>query len=283
LTPEDEPIPEPENADRSLRPLTEMDGTLNPKFAMKEKFIRGVFTGTNKKMRYMAPLESPTARPPKKRVQRVWKLTPTRKNIDVPIEPRVLGGPNTNFLARYGLDKTSHPMDWFSAFMPMTPSMNKEDPAAANVKGDRTTKFAVSNWTGYSNAKAMLCNTGEPGSIYSGKFKPFKNEDISAMLGVYIINGLAPSPQLMQKMQDQEHQPTHGNDRIAAIIGPGWQQKHWSFRHFFASQDPMMMAPPKKQCPNFKVDELFRWLRHIWKEAWVLGKEFSNDEQSCKI
>ncbi len=44
-----------------------------------------------------------------------------------------------------------------------------------------------------------------------------------------------------------------------------------------------MMAPPKKQCPNFKVDELFRWLRYIWKEAWVLGKEFSTDKQSCKM
>ena len=44
-----------------------------------------------------------------------------------------------------------------------------------------------------------------------------------------------------------------------------------------------MMPPPKKQCPNFKVDELFRWLRYIWKEAWVLGKDFSIDEQSCKM
>jgi hypothetical protein len=174
-------------------------------------------------------------------------------------------------------------MDWFSAFMPMTQNMNKEDPAAANVKGDRTTKFAVSNWTSYSNAKAMLCKAGEPGSIYAGKFRRFKNDDIMAMIGVYIIDGLAPSPQLMQKMQDQERQPTHGNDRIAAVLGTGWQQKHRSFRHFFASQDPLMTPPPKKQCPNFKVDELFRWLRYIWKEAWVLGKDFSIDEQSCKM
>jgi hypothetical protein len=41
-------------------------------------------------------------------------------------------------------------------------------------------------------------------------------------------------------MQDQERQPTHGNDRIAAVIGPGWQQKHRSFRHFFATQDHMI-------------------------------------------
>ena len=148
-------------------------------------------------------------------------------------------------------------MNWFSAFMPMIPDINKEDPAAANVKGNRTPKFAVSNWTSYSITKAMLCNAGELGSIYAGKFKPFKNDDITAMLGIYIIDGLAPSPQLTQKMQDQERQPTHGNDRIEAVIGPGWQQKHRSFRHFFASQDPMMTPPQKKQCPNFKVDKLF--------------------------
>jgi len=285
LTPEDEPIPVPQNADRSLRPPTEMDGTLsNPKFGMKETFVRGVFTGTNEKMRYTASFESPAVRPPKKRVRRSRKLSPTRQLYsNETLDPRVLGGPNTDFLARYGLDETSHPMDWFSAFMPMTQNMNKEDPAAANVKGDRTTKFAVSNWTSYSNAKAMLCNAGEPGSIYAGKFRRFKNDDIMAMIGVYIIDGLAPSPQLMQKMQDQERQPTHGNDRIAAVLGTGWQQKHRSFRHFFASQDPLMTPPPKKQCPNFKVDELFRWLRYIWKEAWVLGKDFSIDEQSCKM
>jgi hypothetical protein len=138
--------------------------------------------------------------------------------------------------------------------MPMTHAMNREVPAAANVKGNKTNKFAVLNWTAYSNAKAMMCNAGEPGSIYAGKFKPFKNDNISAMLGVYIIDGLTPSPQLMWKMQVQERQPTHGNNRIAAVIGPGWQQKHRSFRHYFATQDPMMVPPPKTQCPNFKVD-----------------------------
>ncbi len=44
------------------------------------------------------------------------------------------------------------------------------------------------------------------------------------------------------------------------------------------------MIPPKKQdCPNFKVDSFFRWLRHIWKQAWVLGKNCSVDEQTCKM
>jgi hypothetical protein len=59
-------------------------------------------------------------------------------------------------------------------------------------------------------------------------------------------------------MQPQEKQPTHGNDRIASVIGPGWQQKNWSFRHFFACEDPLMTPPPTTQFPNFKIKKLFQ-------------------------
>jgi hypothetical protein len=92
-----------------------------------------------------------------------------------------------------------------------------------NVKGDLRTKFVVSNWTAYSSTKAMLCNTGEKGQIFADKHHPFKNQDIMTMIGVYIIDRLAPSPQLVQKMQPQSKSPTHGNDRIASALGPGYQ------------------------------------------------------------
>ena len=59
----------------------------------------------------------------------------------MPVGPRKVGGPNTAFLRRYSLDEKSHPMDWFSAFMPLTPDVNVEDPVIANMKGDRTTKL----------------------------------------------------------------------------------------------------------------------------------------------
>jgi hypothetical protein len=91
----------------------------------------------------------------------------------------------------------------------------------------------------------MMCNAGEPGQIFAGKFKLFKKKEILQMIGVYIINVLAPSLQIIQKMQPQEKQPTHGNNRIMSVIGPGWQQKYPSFRHFFACQDPLMTPPPK--------------------------------------
>jgi hypothetical protein len=79
------------------------------------------------------------------------------------------------------------------AFMPLTPNMNCEDLGVANVKGDKTTKFSISNRNANSNTEAMLCNAGEPGHILAGKFKPFKNKDILQMIGVYIIDGPAPS------------------------------------------------------------------------------------------
>ena len=47
-------------------------------------------------------------------------------------------------------------------------------------------------------------------------------------------------------------------------------------------QDPLMIPPSKDRCPNFKVNELFRWLLYIWKEAWVLVENLSIDEQTTK-
>jgi hypothetical protein len=44
-----------------------------------------------------------------------------------------------------------------------------------------------------------------------------------------------------------------------------------------------MVPPTKDKCPNFKGDEFFCWLWHIWKEAWVLATDFLIDEQTCKM
>ena len=103
------------------------------------------------------------------------------------------------------------------------------------------------------------------------------------MIGSYIIDGLAPSPQLQKKMQSQDKQRTHGNDFIASRFGSGYRQKYRSFRHFFGCQDPLMMPPSEEMCPNFKVDEFFRWSRFIMRKAWRLAKNLLVDEQRCKM
>ena len=37
-----------------------------------------------------------------------------------------------------------------------------------------------------------MANAGKEGHIFAGKYLPFKNEDITQMIGVYILDGLAP-------------------------------------------------------------------------------------------
>ena len=56
LTRCDNPVPEPKNADANLRPPTERNATLNPKYGFTETFNRIQFTaGTTEKMRYCHP------------------------------------------------------------------------------------------------------------------------------------------------------------------------------------------------------------------------------------
>ena len=99
--------------------------------------------------------------------------------------------------------------------MPLKPDMNWEDHSVTNIKGNLTTNFMVLNCTAYSNVKAILCNAGVPGHIFAGKFKQLKNENITQMLGIYIINGIA----LL----------------LAANHGIDW---------VFASHDPLTIVPP---------------------------------------
>ena len=119
LTQNAAPEPEPDNADLSLRPPTERDGgVIMPKFGFVETFDRMPFTGTTEKMRYAKPKWTSSSTRQKGDKGKRRKLSPVRQGRpSIGIEPRVLGGPNTDFLRRYGLDEASHPMDWFTAFI----------------------------------------------------------------------------------------------------------------------------------------------------------------------
>lgn len=63
----------------------------------------------------------------------------------------------------------------------MLPEHNLKDVQEANLKDDKKIKFAMSNWTIYSNLEEVMCNAGEESHIFAGKFDSFKNADISKM------------------------------------------------------------------------------------------------------
>jgi len=100
LTRQPYPVPEPENEDSTHRPPTERDATINPKYGFVETFVRVPFSGTTEKMLYLRPDGRAVNR---KKTQRKRKRSPTRlSRPTMPVGPRVLGGPNTAFLRRYG-------------------------------------------------------------------------------------------------------------------------------------------------------------------------------------
>ncbi len=85
------------------------------------------------------------------------RMATSRKKV----KERLVGGPCDGHLELYGLNKNSHPMDWFNLLVPFTLDDNLYNAREANVKGDKTPKFTVSNWSTYSNLKAIIVNAGE--------------------------------------------------------------------------------------------------------------------------
>ena len=62
-------------------------------------------------------------------------------------------------------------MDWFVSLMPLTKKDNKKYIRDINVTGDGKTMFAISNWTKNTSLKALMADVGEPGYIFSRKYK----------------------------------------------------------------------------------------------------------------
>lgn len=67
-------------------------------------------------------------------------------------------GPTLSFLKKYKLDEKSHPADWLNALRLLTLKEKLELVDDVNVKGDWKTKFAISNWTAYTNMKTKITN-----------------------------------------------------------------------------------------------------------------------------
>ena len=224
------PIPDPVDEDANLLPPMKRDALINTKYGFDENFEVQSFEGTMEKLSY-------------RRIRwkkRGKKLSPTRimrpHNNLGPLskaEPRVEGGPNQEFLAKHNIDDHRHPMDWFVLLMPITQKDNKESIRDINVTGDSKTTFAISNWTKYTSVKAKMADAGEPGHIFSGKYKPLTLNEIQRQLGIYILDGVSPTPQLNFRMTPQSSDRTHGNNFVANHVGPNSKLKQNIFRHLF--------------------------------------------------
>ena len=103
-------------------------------------------------------------------------------------------------------------------------------------------------------------------------------------LGVYILNGLSPSPQVEMKFDLQKKNPTNGSDFCYNVFGSCARQRHKEFKALFAVQDPVKPAPRRKTHPNWKIQVLLRHAIILSKDAIFLGSRLSFYEETmwCK-
>lgn len=134
--------------------------------------------------------------------------------------------------------------------------------------------------TRWTNMKATMMGAGD--SIYPD-WKPFSRDEIRKHLGLYILNGVAPSPQIAFKSQSQIQDPIYGNDMIREAFGTNAKSRHRQFKCFFALQNPCIPTPSRKTFPNWKVRPLLKWINHVRPQCYTPGKSISVFCRTCNV
>ncbi len=122
-------------------------------------------------------------------------------------EIRNEGRANAEWLTKKKLTVESSPKDWVEALL-----QDKRKPT------DPRYVVTISEWTTYSNAKAMLSNAGQKGGIYT-ELTPFSPQEITSFLGLYVLHGLTPSPQVKMKFKSQLEDPVCSSDICHPVFG----------------------------------------------------------------
>ena len=172
------------------------------------------------------------------------------------------------FVRQHKLSRDSHPAHWFQAFLPIK---NR------GVGMSYSMEHALS-WT---NLRAMMENGG-----LGGKYKDFKHftlHELMKHIGLYLLQGLSPSPQVEMKFHSQSEDPVNGNDFVHRSFGgkPGLsKRRHRHFKCFFTSVDPIPQTPSRDTHPNWKVHPFLKHTLQVSKEAVFMGRNLSCDEQT---
>ena len=116
------------------------------------------------------------------------------------------------------------------------------------------------------------------GGIYS-TFQPFSYLEVEQFIGLYILQGLNPSPKVDSKFHSQVDDPIQGNDLCYRVFGSNASKRHKQFKAFFTVQDRIKTPPARKDRPTYKVDPLLKHVQLVSLRAWRLSGDISGDEQ----
>ena len=181
--------------------------------------------------------------------------------------PRQKGQVSDRIRKKFRLSASTAPRDFVDIFLPDKSQIY-----------DGKHYFSIEQITKWTNQKAMLAGAGTS-STYPD-FKPFTSTEIRQHLGIYILNGIAPSPTVESKFSSQATDPVHGNDMVFRAFDSGATRRHRHFKAFLSIQDPLIKVPPRDQFPNWKVRPLIQWINKIGPEAWDCGEYVSVDEMT---
>ena len=176
----------------------------------------------------------------------------------------------TSFMVKHNLYPLTSPTAYMEVFVPT----RKNKPGGFNSKE----YVSIEQWTMFTNLKAHLAGAGD--TIYKD-YKPFTIGEVKQHIGMYFLQGIAPSPQVEFKFRPQRQDwARHGNDFIFNSFGPSAARRHRHFKCFFSIQNPAIETPSKDTVPNWKVKPFLDWMNYFYPKVWSLGGPFSVDEMT---
>ena len=181
---------------------------------------------------------------------------------------RTTGCVDPAFIQKHNLTTSSQPEDYINILLPLKKNIHQ---------GKEYISFQqLKQWT---NIKASLAGAGKDGVCYPD-FKDFTEKEIQQHIGLYVFQGLCPSPRIELKFNPQHRDKIHGNDFVYRSFGANAERRHRHFKAFFSCQDPRKDPPPRDQHPNWKVRPLLAWMNFIFPVIWLLAVAFSVDEMT---
>ena len=124
---------------------------------------------------------------------------------------RMSGQPKVAWLENNRLSPVSHPVSFMEVLLSRdgTP---EEKRRRRHMK--RVSLFT--DWKNYTNLKASLCGAGQ--DIYKDWYE-FTVEEMRMRIGLYVLDGISPSPRVEMKFETQSNNPVNGNDLVNESFG----------------------------------------------------------------
>ena len=139
--------------------------------------------------------------------------------------------PNVQFVKNDGIDHNSKSVEWVDIFIPWKKDNNNEGLLDIETITDLTNMGITCITASHCRRKPI---------------KPFSIDEFIRYFGLYMLNGLNPSPQISRKFNSQLEDPVQVNDMCHNDFSPNAAEQHVDFKGFLTLVDPRNPSPTRK-------------------------------------